>query len=76
MRQFEVGSRECFLESYDRLLRVEVTEEYKKINLDLLKTHYLRERTVRGGWSKRLKMSKFSLTREFLHYKFKLMIDQ
>ena len=46
-RLFEVGSRESFLESYDRLLRVEVIGEYKKINLDLLKTHYLRQNSAR-----------------------------
>jgi glycosyltransferase involved in cell wall biosynthesis len=44
---FEVGSRECFLEAYRRLLRIKITVEFRNNNLDLLKTHYLREKSAK-----------------------------
>ena len=44
---FDIGNRECFLESYNRLINSEFTEEGKKLNLGLLASHYLREDSVK-----------------------------
>ena len=44
---FEVGNREYFLEAYNRLLSIDVTEECKKINIDLLRAGFLREESAK-----------------------------
>ena len=44
---FEVGNREYFLETYNRLLTIEITEECKKINIDLLRAGFLREESAK-----------------------------
>ena len=44
---FEVGNREYFLEAYNRLLTIEITEECKKINIDLLRAGFLREESAK-----------------------------
>ena len=44
---FEVGSKESFLESYNRLLRFEITENHKYKNLEILRSDYLREKSAR-----------------------------
>jgi hypothetical protein len=44
---FEVGNRECFLEAYNRLLKIEITEERNNKNVDLLRVRYLREKSAK-----------------------------
>ena len=44
---FEVGNRECFLEAYNRLLKIEITEERNNNNVDLLRVRYLREKSAK-----------------------------
>ena len=43
---FEVGNRECFLEAYNRLLKIEIIEE-RNNNVDLLRVRYLREKSAK-----------------------------
>ena len=43
---FEVGNREYFLEAYNRLLSIDVTEECKKINIDVLRPSFVREESA------------------------------
>jgi hypothetical protein len=44
---FEAGNRECFLEAYNRLLKIEITEERNNYNVDLLRVRYLREKSAK-----------------------------
>ena len=44
---FEVGNRECFLDAYNRLLKMEITEERNNKNVDLLRVRYLREKSAK-----------------------------